>query len=510
MSRRFRLAPLTLAAAPALLAACTGGGLDELPQDKAAAPAPRPTASAPAPAVNDGEPDARGMIFLDGFVMAVAREGDTLDSIARRTGADPTQLAAYNGLPSTYRPRAGDEIVLPPKVGGYARSASPVRTASTAPAARATSAGAPLSEPAPASQPLSGGGGIEALPSDGWVSDPAAATAETAPEAGAYGDADVAATEAAQTPADNGGWSAARIADAISGTGSTPASAPAATATGTRAATGGGAGATGAGGGYDIVYHEVAPGESADDIARRYKIDVATLAQWNALSGPGYRVTPGQVLTLPVKDAEVINGLGDQPVALPGGTDDVPLPAVAEAPLPRNIEAARPIASPGLSQYQETTLAPAEEAEEEELAAAEPEPVDAAPVPQASLGGTPRFLRPVPGPVAQAYDRTPGAAQNDGVDFDAAPGEPVQASADGEVALVSTSLGDWGSIVLVRHSSEFMTVYGRLGAVNVRKGQKVKAGERIGQVATPAGGKPARMHFEVRRGAFSEDPEKYF
>ena len=43
--------------------------------------------------------------------------------VAARTGADPQAVAAYNGLPAGYAPRAGDEIVLPPKIGGYAREA---------------------------------------------------------------------------------------------------------------------------------------------------------------------------------------------------------------------------------------------------------------------------------------------------------------------------------------------------------------------------------------------------
>ena len=81
------------------------------------------------------------------------------------------------------------------------------------------------------------------------------------------------------------------------------------------------------------------------------------------------------------------------------------------------------------------------------------------------------------------------------------------AAEDGTVALVSTSLGDWGTIVLVRHDSEIMTVYGRLGEVAVSKGQQIARGQAIGTVAD---GDPPMLHFEVRRGAFSENPETYF
>ena len=145
--------------------------------------------------------------------------------------------------------------------------------------------------------------------------------------------------------------------------------------------------------------------------------------------------------------------------------------------------------------------------------AAPPEPVTPIPAaadqaPAAADAG--RFSPPVPGPIVMPYDRSAGPNQNDGVDFGAAPGDPVRAAADGTVALVSTSLGDWGSIVLIRHGSEYMTVYGRLGTVAVTKGQEIKRGDTVGAVAAPNEGARAMMHFEVRRGAFSEDPTAFF
>ncbi len=113
--------------------------------------------------------------------------------------------------------------------------------------------------------------------------------------------------------------------------------------------------------------------------------------------------------------------------------------------------------------------------------------------------------KPVDGPVAIAFNKGAGPARNDGVDFAAPAGAPVVAAADGEVALVSQSLGGLGTIVLVRHPNEILTVYGRIDSVTVAKGDKVQRGQQIGVVAGTASGEP-RMHFEVRRGAESLDP----
>ena len=82
----------------------------------------------------------------------------------------------------------------------------------------------------------------------------------------------------------------------------------------------------------------------------------------------------------------------------------------------------------------------------------------------------------------------------------------MQAAGDGTVALVSESLGGLGTIVLIRHSNDLMTVYGRVSDVSVSKGQTVSQGQSIGKVATSDS---PTMHFEVRVGTESVDPTRY-
>jgi murein DD-endopeptidase MepM/ murein hydrolase activator NlpD len=64
-----------------------------------------------------------------------------------------------------------------------------------------------------------------------------------------------------------------------------------------------------------------------------------------------------------------------------------------------------------------------------------------------------------------------------------------------------------GNIVLVRHRGDYLTVYGRIEKVKVRKGDIVSQGQKIGVVSPSTN---PRMHFEVRQGADSLDPEKFF
>ena len=120
-----------------------------------------------------------------------------------------------------------------------------------------------------------------------------------------------------------------------------------------------------------------------------------------------------------------------------------------------------------------------------------------------------RRLRPVQGPIAVGFGEGAGPAKNDGVDFAAPAGARVVAAADGEVALVSESLGGLGTIVLVRHADEILTVYGRIAGVTVRKGDVVTRGQQIGVVSNAAAPAEPRMHFEVRRGATVMDPMRF-
>ncbi|MEE8455793.1 MAG: LysM peptidoglycan-binding domain-containing M23 family metallopeptidase [Limibaculum sp.] len=191
-------------------------------------------------------------------------------------------------------------------------------------------------------------------------------------------------------------------------------------------------------------------------------------------------------------------------------------PPSAEEPLPPSPQAPGELASPQLRQYQtpalepltpappprpiETITTPEEQIVEDnaaiELAATAPEP----PVEF-------RLIRPVVGPVVIGFNQGAGRARNDGIDFASPSGAPVVAAAAGEVALVSQSLGGLGTIVLLRHPGDYLTVYGRIERVTVVKGDFVSQGQKIG-VVSPA--TQPRMHFEVRHGAESLDPVKFF
>ncbi|MCV6585870.1 MAG: LysM peptidoglycan-binding domain-containing M23 family metallopeptidase [Marinibacterium sp.] len=62
------------------------------------------------------EPDARGVITYPNYQVAVARNGDTVQSIAARLGLNAASLARFNGIDADSPLRAGEVIALPKKV----------------------------------------------------------------------------------------------------------------------------------------------------------------------------------------------------------------------------------------------------------------------------------------------------------------------------------------------------------------------------------------------------------
>jgi len=87
-------------------------------------------------------PDATGVVTYDGYQAAVVRSGDTVASVAQRIGLSASILGAYNGLSPTQALQPGDEMVLPPRSGGYSAAAPAAAPLDTGAAAGATDAGA--------------------------------------------------------------------------------------------------------------------------------------------------------------------------------------------------------------------------------------------------------------------------------------------------------------------------------------------------------------------------------
>ncbi|MBI0329908.1 peptidoglycan DD-metalloendopeptidase family protein [Burkholderia plantarii] len=112
---------------------------------------------------------------------------------------------------------------------------------------------------------------------------------------------------------------------------------------------------------------------------------------------------------------------------------------------------------------------------------------------------------PADGPVVADFQ--PG--RNRGIEIAVRSGEPVRAAADGRVMYAGTGLNDYGSLVIVQHSADFLTAYARSDRLLVKTGDIVRQGEPIAEAGAPDRARDAAVWFEVRRDGKPVDPVDY-
>lgn len=121
-----------------------------------------------------------------------------------------------------------------------------------------------------------------------------------------------------------------------------------------------------------------------------------------------------------------------------------------------------------------------------------------------------KFRKPVSGYVSSKYGYrldpfTKRKTFHGGIDIAAPKGTNVYASALGKVVFAS-SKGGYGNLVVIRHKKGYETRYGHLNKITVKKGQKIKRGEKLGEVGSTGRATGNHLHFEVRRFQKKERP----
>ena len=92
-----------------------------------------------------------------------------------------------------------------------------------------------------------------------------------------------------------------------------------------------------------------------------------------------------------------------------------------------------------------------------------------------------------------------------GVDFGAPTGTPVRTVGDGVVTFAGQQNG-YGNVIQIQHSGNRMTVYAHLSRVDVRRGQHVEQGARIGAVGATGWATGPHLHFEFKLSGHQVDP----
>ena len=109
------------------------------------------------------------------------------------------------------------------------------------------------------------------------------------------------------------------------------------------------------------------------------------------------------------------------------------------------------------------------------------------------------YMKPIDGEISNPFSYDVNG--NQGINIQAPSGEPVKATNDGTIVLVSRGANQ-PTVVLIRHDSEILSAYSNISDVNLSKGDRVIRGQIIGVVSTGAD----HLHFEIIKGTERIDP----
>ena len=99
-------------------------------------------------------------------------------------------------------------------------------------------------------------------------------------------------------------------------------------------------------------------------------------------------------------------------------------------------------------------------------------------------------------------------AFHEGVDFSAAQGEPIYATAGGIVTKAGKS-GAYGNLVAINHGDGLQTRYAHISKILVKRGDIVKKEDLIAYVGNTGRSTGPHLHYEIRLNKKSLDPKQY-
>jgi murein DD-endopeptidase MepM/ murein hydrolase activator NlpD len=260
--------------------------------------------------------------------------------------------------------------------------------------------------------------------------------------------------------------------------------------------------------------HIVAPGETVSSIARAYAVSRQAIVEANDIGAPD-SLSPGQRLAIPyvgprptravaavtpVKASPLSVAPASTAVVATGGVD----PRLAGA---RYYAMGKPRQKPVFDGQggPETFEAP----QADPVAAADPV------IPKAKLEltdadhATGKFIWPIEGKIISPFGRRNSGVHNDGINIAADPGSPVKAADGGTVVYAGNELVAYGNLLLVRHSSGYVTAYAHNRKLLVKRGDSVRQGQTIALVGSTGDVDRPQLHFEIRKGDRAIDPNRH-
>jgi murein DD-endopeptidase MepM/ murein hydrolase activator NlpD len=237
-------------------------------------------------------------------------------------------------------------------------------------------------------------------------------------------------------------------------------------------------------------FHVVQNGDTAYNIARRYNMTPAELAERNNLESPD-KIRLGQRLNVGTQVASAQSG--SQTTITQSGPATIPTSTTQQAttaPVP----SVRPtqVASNGNASVQTVSVNT-----NVQSGAALPEP---------EAMSSSQFRWPVRGRIISPFGPKSNGANNDGINISVPEGTSIKAAENGVVAYAGNELEGFGNLILIRHQNGFVTAYAHSSTILVQRGDQVRRGQVIARAGQTGSVDTPQLHFELRQASRPIDP----
>ena len=95
-----------------------------------------------------------------------------------------------------------------------------------------------------------------------------------------------------------------------------------------------------------------------------------------------------------------------------------------------------------------------------------------------------------------------------GINIQGQLGQPIKATASGEVVYAGDSLKGYGNLIIIKHSSTYLSAYANNRSITVQEGQFIEQGQVIANLGTNSEGS-AVSQFQIRKNGDPVDPMAY-
>jgi lipoprotein NlpD len=132
--------------------------------------------------------------------------------------------------------------------------------------------------------------------------------------------------------------------------------------------------------------------------------------------------------------------------------------------------------------------------------------MDSKPAAAASSRGEDEDIKwgwPASGAVTANFDEV----RNKGLAFKGNAGDAVLAAADGRVMYAGSGLRGYGNMIIIKHSTNYLTAYAHNQALLVKEDEVVRKGQKIAEMGS-SDSDQVKLHFEIRKQGKPIDPAR--